>query len=103
MFAPFNLMHRVVRSFPLPKPAIDSCNSLQYSGAMTFRWRLEIVLERNIIEHSTNAIVDVQECGKSGISGGFAHGSGLTVELSGAHADAWSSHFIFHAAAPAIC
>jgi len=27
----------------------------------------------------------------------------LTVELSGAHADVWAWHFIFHASAPAIC
>jgi hypothetical protein len=27
----------------------------------------------------------------------------LTVELSGAHAEVWAWHFIFHASAPARC
>ena len=27
----------------------------------------------------------------------------LTVELSGAHADVWTWHFIYHASAPARC
>ena len=32
-----------------------------------------------------------------------SHRCRLTVELSGAHADVWAWHFIFHASAPAIC
>src|SRR5688572_28051227 len=74
---------------PLPMPPMQRVVRTSWSGAGAAPCQESVAVSRTlaVIWGDTGDDISVR----------------LTVELSGAHADVWAWHFIFHASAPAIC